>query len=73
VDRDAIAQAAQARAEQVVNQARAEGDRIRQDADEYVLETLRRLEIEMERLLTQVRNGVQSLQSEKVPEPASKE
>jgi cell division septum initiation protein DivIVA len=73
VDRDAIAQAAQARAEQVVNQARAEGDRIRQDADEYVLETLRRLEIEMERLLTQVRNGVQSLQSEKVSEPASKE
>lgn len=73
VDRDAIAQAAQARAEQVVNQARAEGDRIRQDADEYVLETLRRLEIEMERLLTQVRNGVQSLQSDKVSEPASKE
>jgi cell division septum initiation protein DivIVA len=73
VDRDAIAQAAQARAEQVVNQARAEGDRIRQDADAYVLDSLRRLEIEMERLLNQVRNGIQSLQEEKVTEPATKE
>jgi cell division septum initiation protein DivIVA len=64
VERDAIVQAAQSRADQILAQARAEGERIRQEADEYVLDTLRRLEVELERSLGQVRNGIQALQNE---------
>jgi F0F1-type ATP synthase membrane subunit b/b' len=62
MERDAIVQAAQARADQIREQARAEGERIKQDADDYVLDSLRKLEIEMERILNQVRNGIQAIQ-----------
>ncbi len=65
VDRDAIIQAAQARAEQIIAQARAETDVTKHEADQYVLETLSNLENEMDRLLNQVRNGVRTLQSER--------
>jgi hypothetical protein len=63
-ERDAIVQAAQSRADQILIQARAEGEKIRQDADDYVMETLRRLEMELERSLSQVRNGISALQRE---------
>jgi cell division septum initiation protein DivIVA len=64
VERDAIVQAARSQAEQIIAQSHVEGNRTRQEADEYVLETLTRLEMEMERLLTQVRNGIRTLQNE---------
>ena len=64
VDRDAIVQAAQSRADQILAQARSEGERMRQEADGYVLDTLRRLEVELERSLGQVRNGIQALQTD---------
>ncbi len=67
VSRDAIVQAAQARAEQILIQGRAEAEKTRRDADDYVIDTLRRLELEMERLLTQVRNGIMTLESERNP------
>lgn len=73
VSRDAIVQAAQARAEQILLQGRAEAEKTRRDADEYVIDTLRRLEMEMERLLTQVRNGIMTLESERNPTSASEE
>ncbi|MEW5869966.1 MAG: hypothetical protein AB1894_11865 [Chloroflexota bacterium] len=63
VERDAIVQAAQARAEQVISQARVEAEQTRRDADNYVIETLTRLEMEMDRSLTQVRNGIRALQN----------
>ncbi len=65
IERDSVAQASQVRADQIVAQARVEADKIRQDADEYVLEALRRLEMELDRSITQVRNGIQALQQEK--------
>jgi len=64
VERDAIVQAAQARAEQILAQARAQVTTTRRDADEYVLETLMRLEMELDRSLTQARNGIRTLQAE---------
>jgi F0F1-type ATP synthase membrane subunit b/b' len=54
-ERDAIAQSAQARAEQIIAQARAESEATRRDADEYVLETLTHIELELDRLITQVK------------------
>ncbi len=65
VERDSIAQASQSRADQVVTQARAEGERIRREADEYVVDTLTRLELELDRSLSQVRNGIRMLQVDK--------
>jgi cell division septum initiation protein DivIVA len=62
VERDPIAQAAQLQAEQIIIKARQDADAIRQEADSYVIETLRGLEIEMDRALTQVRNGIRALQ-----------
>jgi len=65
VARDAIVQAAQGRADQILVQARAEAGHIRSEADDYVIDTLRRLEIELDRSLTQVRNGVITLENER--------
>lgn len=65
VERDAIVQAAQARAEQILAQARADVEDTRHEADDYVLETLRRLEMELDRNLAQVRNGLLMIQNEK--------
>jgi len=73
VERDAIVQAAQSRSEQIVAQARIEAEKVRREADEYVLETLTRLEMEMERTLTQVRNGIRAVQSEKQGIPQTEE
>jgi F0F1-type ATP synthase membrane subunit b/b' len=64
VERDAIVQAAQARAEQILAQTRAQASTTRRDADEYVLETLVRLEMELDRSLIQARNGIRTLQAE---------
>lgn len=65
VARDAIVQAAQARAEQIIDQARADVEAIRRDADDYIIETLGSLEAELTRLLNQARNGIAKLTSER--------
>jgi cell division septum initiation protein DivIVA len=65
VERDGIVSAAQVRAEQIIAQARVECDATKREADEYVLDTLTRLEMEMERSLSQVRNGIRALNVEK--------
>jgi cell division septum initiation protein DivIVA len=67
VERDGIVQAANARSEQIVAQGRAEAERQKRDADDYVLETLEKLEREMERVLSQVRNGVVAMKAEQMP------
>jgi cell division septum initiation protein DivIVA len=72
VERDAVVQAAHARAEQIVAQSRSDIQNTRREADEYALDTLTRLEMELDRSLTQVRNGIRTLQNdlqgEKQPE-----
>src|SRR5512136_2092539 len=68
VERDAIVQAAQARADQILAQARTDVEKTRRDADTYVVETLTHLEMELDRFLNQVRNGIHSLQKE-TPKP----
>ena len=69
VERDAIVQAAHVRAEQIVTQAHADIQNTRRDADEYALETLTRLEMELDRSLNQVRNGIRTLQNENQQQP----
>lgn len=64
IERDAIVQAAQARADQIISQARTEIEKTRLDADDYVIETLTHLEMELDRFLNQVRNGILTLRHE---------
>jgi cell division septum initiation protein DivIVA len=68
VERDQVVQAAYVQAEQIKAQARLDGDAIRKDADQYVLETLRNLEMEMERTINQIRNGIRTLDQD-TPKP----
>jgi len=65
VDQTAVSSAAQAHAEKIIAQAREEADSIRREADDYVLESLSRLESEMNRLLIQVRNGINKMNEER--------
>lgn len=65
VARDAIVEAAQARAEQIIAQARAEAEAVRLEADDYVIESLSALEAELTRLLNQARNGIAKLNAER--------
>ncbi len=67
VERDAIVQAAQARADQILSQINNDVEKIRRDADDYVLDTLQRIEIELDRSLNQVRNGIKTIQSNNNP------
>ena len=62
IERDQVVQTAYTQAEQIKARAESDALTIRQDADSYVLETLRNLEMEMERAINQVRNGIRTLQ-----------
>jgi F0F1-type ATP synthase membrane subunit b/b' len=65
LERDSIVQSAQARADQIINQAQMEVESTKSEADDYVLNTLSKLEIELERYLNQVRNGIRSMSGER--------
>jgi cell division septum initiation protein DivIVA len=64
LERDALVQAAQSRADQVNVQMREDIEKERREADEYVLQTLTRLEVELDRYLTQVRNGIHAVKQQ---------
>jgi F0F1-type ATP synthase membrane subunit b/b' len=71
VGKDSVVIEAQRRAEQILNQARADAEATRVDADNYVLDSLNHLHEEMERLITQVRNGIQTIEDEQVRKASS--
>lgn len=62
LERDSIVQNAQTYAEQRATDIIADADQTRRDADHYVIETLTHLELELERYLNQVRNGIRTVQ-----------
>jgi hypothetical protein len=61
VERDSIVSAAESRADQIMQQAALDAEATRQEADDYVVETLTSLEMELERVLNQVRNGIRAV------------
>lgn len=67
VKRDAITATAQQRAENILERARREASLLHRDADVYVLDVLTKLEEDLLRSLSVVRNGLDKLQGE--PEP----
>lgn len=65
IQRDQIVSGARHRAEQILAQARADAEATRRDADDYVMEVLKHLDADLERLLNQVRNGLAALQADR--------
>lgn len=64
---DELVQSAKLRVEEIISQAHKEADITQREADKYILETLTNLEIHMDRLISQVRNGIKSLQNDIYP------
>jgi cell division septum initiation protein DivIVA len=63
VERDAIVQAAHVQADEIISKALTDVEKTRRDADKYVIDTLLRVEYELERMLNQAQNGIIALQS----------
>jgi cell division septum initiation protein DivIVA len=59
-----VAKAAETRAETILERARSDAESLRADADEYVLQVLSQLSQDLERALTEVRNGIVRVQQE---------
>ena len=68
VEQDAIVIQAQSRAEDIKLQSVEETKIIKQEADDYAIDSLVKLESEIERIQTQVRNGIRALKSSRVIE-----
>jgi hypothetical protein len=66
VHRDMIVQEAQRRSEQIVAQARSDAEATRREADDYVVDALRHLQDEMEKLTNQVRNGLRTVEEDQL-------
>jgi hypothetical protein len=62
IGKETLVSDAKRRADQIIEQARGEGENIKTAADRYAQESLMNLEQALEQLLTQVRNGVQVLE-----------
>jgi cell division septum initiation protein DivIVA len=64
IEREALVESARARANEIVQAAKTDAEGVRADADDYALEVLTRLEEELIKSLTQVRNGVAKLKAD---------
>ncbi len=64
-----LVKAAEARAVTITERAQRDAESLRADADEYVVQVLGTLAADMERALTEVRNGIARVQTER-PQPA---
>jgi cell division septum initiation protein DivIVA len=65
LSQDSVVEAAHERAEQILDQARADSEAMRSEADEYSVESLAALEDELNRLINQTRNGIAKLNAER--------
>ena len=64
--KDNVVVEAQRRAEQIIAQARADAEATRRDADDYVVDTLVQLQDNLEKTLNQIRNGVLTVQQDRL-------
>jgi vacuolar-type H+-ATPase subunit H len=59
-----IIQAARMRAEEIIDETQKDAEASQREADKYILETLTGLELHLDRLIAQVRNGIKTLQDD---------
>jgi cell division septum initiation protein DivIVA len=71
VNRDGITATAQQRSENIMERARRDAEALRRDADVYVIEVFARLEEDLLRSLSVVRNGLRKVQTEQEVAAAS--
>lgn len=69
INRDSIVQQARKTASQIEKEALVQAEAARREADQYVAETLTNLEVALERVINQVRNGIMILEEEQKQEP----
>jgi len=62
-----IIEAARNRADELVEQAQNDALDAQREADKYIMETLTGLELHLDRLLAQVRNGIKTIQNDVFP------
>jgi cell division septum initiation protein DivIVA len=62
-----LIQAAKIRAEEIIDQSHIEAEQSQREADKYILETLTGLELHLDRMIAQVRNGIKALQEDMYP------
>ena len=63
VGQSAIVEAARIRVKEIEAEALRDAERTRREADNYVIETLSQLEVQLERSLNQARNGIMALKN----------
>lgn len=68
LDREATVQAAQSRAANIIEEARQNAERITAEADQYVIDTLARLEQQLARAMNIVRNGINEVATSGTPQ-----
>ena len=73
VRRDAIIVSSQQRADAILERARREAEMIRSESDAYAMEVLAKLEDDLLRSLSVVRNGLRKLEAEQLPPEAEPE
>lgn len=64
LERDAIVQNAEIAANNIIQKAREETLTIKNEADDYAVNSLGHLEVELNKILMQVRNGINTLKSD---------
>jgi len=64
LDDNEIIQAAKVRAEEIIVESQKEAQASQREADKYILETLTNLELHLDRMVGQVRNGIKTLQDD---------
>jgi len=67
LDDNEIIQAAKLRADEIIEQSQIEAEASQREADKYILETLTSLELHLDRMIAQVRNGIKTLQNDMYP------
>lgn len=63
---DEIIESAKKRAADIIEEAHKEAAITRNEADKYILDTLSGLEINLDRLLSQIRNGIKAVRNESI-------
>ncbi|MDO9545942.1 MAG: hypothetical protein Q7J07_04220 [Pelolinea sp.] len=66
VSKDAVVQEAKIIAEEIIKKAKDETELIKKEADQYAIDSLDHLEIELSKILAQVRNGIATLKDNQV-------
>ena len=65
IDRDSLTAATQSRADEILQQAHLNAEVVEREADDYVFDSLSELETHLNKLLTQVRNGLNRIKAER--------